>query len=124
MEADTYVGRWTIIIRDPELQGQKMPAWKAALPPGASFYIARNAAGEYWYLPGPEPKAPMDKSRRLSPSPDEHAKFEVGTLLPGTMYTDLAVDGGKLYFSINLINGSCCIINLGQSHGGLHGVSG
>lgn len=122
MEADTYAGRWTIIIRDPEEAGRRMPPWKQALPPGATFYIAKNGSGEYWYLPGPEPKAPMDKPRQLTPSAEEHDRFEVGALLPGTLWADLGADGGKLYFSVNLIDGKHRIINLSQSHGGSHAV--
>lgn len=122
MEADTYVGHWTIIIRDAEEGGGKMPAWKQALPPGSTFHIAKNGSGEYWYLPGPEPKAPMNKPRRLTPSAKEHAKFKVGALLPGTLCANLGTDGGKLYFSVNLIDGRHRVINLGQSHGGSHGL--
>lgn len=126
MEADTYAGRWTIIIWDEEDHdhgkgGHKVPAWKAALPLGSTFLIARDGNGQYWYLPGPEPKAPMNKSRPLTATAEEHAKFEVGALLPGSLCADLGTDGGKLYFSVNLIDGKVRIINLGQSHGGLHG---
>lgn len=122
MESDTYTGQWTIIIRDADEGGGKAPAWKQALPPGSTFYIAKNGSGEYWYLPGPEPKAPMNKPRRLTPSADEHAKFEVGSLLPGTLCADLGSEGGKLFFSVNLVGGRHRIINLGQSHGGMHGI--
>ncbi len=122
MEAEPFVGRWTVIIRDPEPPAQKMPAWKAALPPGAVFYISRDGAGKYWYVPVPEAKAPMDKARTMSSSPEEHDRFEVGALVPGSLCADLGADGGKLYFTVNLIDGRSRIINLSQSHGGVHGV--
>jgi len=121
MDADTYVGRWTIIIRDNDEHGHKMPAWKAALPPGSTFFIAKDGKSRYWYLPGPDLKSPMNQSLPLTVTDEEHAMFEVGALLPGSLCADLGTEGGKLFFSVNLIDGRHRIINLGQSHGGVHG---
>jgi hypothetical protein len=124
MDADMYAARWTIIIRDDHDEHgttHKMPPWKAALPPGAAFYIAKDAFGDYWYLPTPELKSPMNTRRKLTPSDEKHGEFEVGVLLPGCMCADLGGTDGKLFFSINLLDGGHRIINLSQSHGGSHG---
>lgn len=121
MDADIYVARWTIIIRDEDAQGQT-PAWKEALPPGTTFNIARDGFGTYWYLPSPGTRAPMNQSFKLTPSAEQHGSFEVGVLLPGTLCADLGGKVGKLYFAVNLVDGRHRIISLSQSHGGLHGV--
>lgn len=121
MDADMYVARWTIIVRDPDEHGHKMPPWKEALPPGVVFYVARDAFGTYWYLPTPELKPPMAQKLKLSPSDEKHGEFGVGVLLPGSMYADLGGPHGRLFFSINLIDGRHRVINLSQSHGGSHG---
>lgn len=122
MNAETYAGKWTVIIRDEDELGHKRPAWKEALPPGASFYIAMDAFGDYWFLPTPELKAPMNERRKLTPSDEKHGEFEVGVLLPGSMYADLGAGIGKLFMSINLIDGKHRMLNLSQSHGGLHSL--
>ncbi len=123
MDADMYVARWTIIIRDDEQPGQpgKAPAWKQAMEPGATFNIAKDAFGDYWYLPGPGLKAPMDQPRKLVATTETHGAFEVGALLPGTLCAELGSDGGRLHFSINLVDGKHRMINLSQTHGGVHG---
>jgi hypothetical protein len=122
MDAEPFIGRWTVIIQDPEEPGHKMPAWKAALPLGAVFYISRNAVTEYWYLPMPGARAPMDKARLMSTSPEQHEKFEVGAVVPGSLFADLGADGGKLYFTVNLVDGRNRIMSLSQSHGGVHAI--
>lgn len=120
MDADKFVARWTIIIVD---EHEKAPApWQRALPLGASFEISKDAYGGYWYLPSPELKAPMNQPCRLAESREKHGSFEVGVLLPGTMVGDFGAPVGKLWFSINQIDGRRRIINLSQSHGGYHGV--
>lgn len=122
MTAETYVGRWTVIIRDEDPPGQKRPAWKEALPPGACFYVARDALGDYWFLPTPELKAPMNKRYKLTASDEKHGEFEVGVLLPGSLYADLGAGIGKLFMSVNLIDEKHRMLNMSQSHGGLHGL--
>jgi hypothetical protein len=120
MDADKFIARWTIIIRD---EHEQEPApWQVALPLGASFEIKKDAYGAYWYLPSPDLKAPLDRPCRLSTSKAKHGSFNVGVLLPGTMVGDFGAQVGKLWFSINQIAGGRRIINLSQSHGGYHGI--
>lgn len=127
MEADLYLDRWTVIIRDEhDEHGHKhpMPPWKEAMPPGSSFFIARDASGSYWFLPSQGLGAPMDQTRKLAPTGETHGDFGVGALLPGTLCADLGGKAGKLHFSLSLINDTRRIINVSQTHGGLHGVNG
>jgi hypothetical protein len=120
MDADKFVARWTIIIHDE--RGPQAAPWQQAMTPGASFEITKDAYGVFWYLPSPEMKAPMNQPCRLATSREKHGSFDVGVLLPGTMVGDFGGQVGKLWFSINLIEGRRRIINLSQSHGGNHGV--
>lgn len=121
MNADQFVARWVMIIYDEHGAGKPQP-WKQGLPLGASFEISKDAFGSYWYLPSPELKTPMDQPRKLHPSDEKHGGFDVGELLPGTLYADFGGSVGRLFFSINLINRSRRIISLSQSHGGSHGT--
>ncbi len=119
MDADQFVARWVMIIYDEHESPQP---WKEAIPLGASFEISKDSFGTYWYLPSPELKAPMDQPKKLSFSKDKHGEFDVGKLLPGTLWADFAGKVGKLYFAINQIEKKRRIISLSQSHGGAHGV--
>jgi hypothetical protein len=121
MDANQFVARWVMIVYDEPKNGKPQP-WKEGLPLGASFEIAKDAFGSYWYLPSPQLKTPMDQPRKLAESNEKHGEFDVGELLPGTLFTDFGGSVGKLYFSINLIVGKRRIISLSQSHGGAHGV--
>ncbi|HEU0224768.1 MAG TPA: hypothetical protein VFR29_04995 [Steroidobacteraceae bacterium] len=121
MDADQFVARWVMIIYDELGHGKPQP-WKDGLPLGASFEISKDAFGSYWYLPSPELKAPMDQPCKLHPSDEKHGEFDVGELLPGSLYADFGGRVGRLFFSINLINRSRRVISLSQSHGGSHGT--
>lgn len=121
MDFDRFVARWTMIIYDEPHQGPPQP-WKDGIPLGASFEIKKDAFGKYWYLPSPELKAPMDQPCKLNQSNDKHGEFDVGVLLPGTLFGDFGGKVGRLWFSINLINDNRRIISLSQSHGGSHGT--
>jgi hypothetical protein len=121
MDADQFVAQWVMIIHD-ETEGGKPPPWKEGLPLGSSFEISKDAFGSYWYLPSPQLKTPMDQPCKLTKSAEEHGSFDVGVLLPGTLCGDFGGKVGKLFFAINLIDGTRRIISLSQSHGGLHGV--
>ena len=121
MNADQFVGEWVMIIYDEPHDGKPQP-WKQGLPLGASFEIAKDSFGGYWYLPSPPLKAPMDQPRKLMESQEKHGEFDVGELLPGTLYADFGGNVGRLYFAINLIRGKRRIISLSKSHGGSHGV--
>jgi hypothetical protein len=120
MDADQFVAQWTMIIYDDN-HGKPQP-WKEGLPLGESFEITKDAYGSYWYLPSPELKAPMNEPRRLTKSDEKHGEFDVGVLLPGTLYGEFGGKVGRLYFAINVINRKTRIISLSQSHGGAHGV--
>ncbi|MEX0735071.1 MAG: hypothetical protein WDZ66_08605 [Steroidobacteraceae bacterium] len=119
MDADQFVAQWVMIIYD---KAEKPQPWKEGLPLGGSFEITKDAFGIYWYLPSPQLKAPMDEPRKLTKSDEEHGYFDVGELLPGTLYGDFGGKVGRLFFAINLIVGKTRIISLSQSHGGAHGV--
>lgn len=119
MDADQFVARWVMIIYDDH---DPPPPWQEGIPLGASFEISKDSFGSYWYLPSPDLKAPMDQSRKLSFSKEKHGEFDVGKLLPGTLYADFGGRVGKLFFAINLIEDRRRIISLSQSHGGSHGV--
>jgi hypothetical protein len=121
MNANHFVAQWVMIIYD-EPHGGKPQPWKQGLPLGGSFEIAKDSFGSYWYLPSPQLKAPMNQPRKLTESDEKHGEFDVGELLPGTLYADFEGGVGRLFFSINLINGKRRIISLSQSHGGSHGV--
>lgn len=121
MDADRFVASWVMIIYDKTESGKPQP-WKEGVPLGSSFEIAKDAFGTYWYLPSPQLKSPMDQPRKLAKSNEKHGEFDVGELLPGTLYADFGGSVGKLYFSINLINGTRRVISLSQSHGGSHGI--
>ncbi len=121
MDADQFIARWVMIIYDEPKNGKPQP-WKDGLPLGGSFEITKDAFGSYWYLPSPQLKAPMNQPKKLSTSSEKHGEFDVGVLLPGTLYADFGGGVGKLYFAINLIMGTRRIISLSQSHGGAHGV--
>jgi len=121
MDADQFVAQWVMIIYDDTETGKPQP-WKEGLPLGGSFQISKDAFGSYWYLPSPQLKAPMNQPCKLTQSTEEHGSFEVGELLPDTLYGEFGGKVGKLYFAINLIEGTRRIISLSQSHGGSHGV--
>ncbi len=121
MDADQYVAQWVMIIYDEPESGKPQP-WKDSIPLGASFQISKDAFGSYWYLPSPQLKAPMDQPRKLTQSAEKHGSFDVGELLPGTLYGEFGGKVGKLFFAINLIDKKRRIISLSQSHGGSHGV--
>jgi hypothetical protein len=121
MNADQFVAQWVMIIYDETVGGKPQP-WKEGLPLGGSFEISKDSFGSYWYLPSPQLKAPMDRPHKLTKSTEEHGSFEVGVLLPGTLYGDFGGKVGRLFFAINLIEGTRRIISLSQSHGGSHGV--
>lgn len=122
MNSEHFVGRWVMIIYDEPGHGRQPPPWQEGVPLGTAFEISKDAFGSYWYLPSPELKAPMDQPRKLQTSDEKHGAFDVGELLPGTLYADFGGKVGKLYFSINLINKSRRIISLSKSHGGSHGT--
>jgi hypothetical protein len=119
MDADQFVATWVMIIYDETAKPQP---WKDGIPLGSSFQISKDAYGSYWYLPSPELKAPMDQPKRLSYSNEEHGRFDVGKLLPGTLYGDFGGKVGRVFFAINRIRDATRIISLSQSHGGSHGV--
>ncbi len=121
MDADHFVAQWVMIIYDKTESGKPQP-WKEGLPLGSSFQISKDAYGGYWYLPSPQLKSPMDQPQKLTKSSEEHGSFEVGILLPGTLYGDFGGKVGRLFFAINLIDGRRRVISLSQSHGGSHGV--
>jgi hypothetical protein len=121
MDPDRFVAQWVMIIYDEPKSGKPQP-WREGLPLGASFQISKDAYGSYWYLPSPQLKAPMNQPRKLSISDEEHGSFDVGELLPGTLYGDFGGKVGRLYFAINVIKDTTRIISLSQSHGGSHGV--
>jgi len=121
MDADQFIAQWVMIIYDEGGHGKPQP-WKEGMPLGASFEISKDAFGTYWYLPSPELKAPMDQPRKLSKSNEKHGEFDVGQLLPGTLYADFGGKVGKLYFAINVIKGKRRVMSLSQSHGGSHAV--
>ena len=121
MDANQFVARWVMIIYDEPKHGKPQP-WKDGLPLGGSFEITKDAFGSYWYLPSPQLKAPMNQPCKLAESNEKHGEFDVGELLPGTLYADFGGSVGKLYFAINLINAKRRVISLSQSHGGAHGV--
>ena len=121
MDADRFIARWTMIIYDEPERGPSQP-WKDGIPLGASFEIAKDAFGTHWYLPSPELKAPMDQPRKLFESDERHGEFDVGKLLPGTLYSDFGGKVGRLWFAINVIDDRRRIISLSQSHGGSHGL--
>lgn len=121
MDADRFVSRWTMIIYDEPDHGPPQP-WREGIPLGASFEIAKDSFGGYWYLPSPALKAPMNQPQKLTESDEKHGEFDVGVLLPGTLYADFGGKVGRVWFSINLINSERRIISLSQTHGGSHGV--
>ena len=117
MNADLFVGRWVMIIYD-----EPSPPWQAGIPLGGSFEIVKNAFDEYWYLPSPELKAPMNQARKLAISPNKRGGFDVGKSLDGSLNADFGGKVGLLSFTLNLIAQHRRIISLSQSHGGSHGV--
>ncbi len=119
MDADQFVAQWVMIIYD---EAPKPQPWKDGLPLGGSFQISKDVYGSYWYLPSPLLKAPMNQPCKLSKSNEKHGEFDVGVLLPGTLYGDFGGKVGKLFFAINLIEGKRRIISLSQSHGGSHAL--
>jgi hypothetical protein len=119
MDADQFIAQWVMIIYD---ESAKPQPWKEGIPLGSSFEISKDAFGSYWYLPSPQLKAPMDQPHKLSKSNEKHGEFDVGELLPGTLYADFGGNVGKLYFAINVIKGKRRIMSLSQSHGGSHVV--
>lgn len=121
MDADKFVAQWVMIIYDEPKHGKPQP-WKDGLPLGGSFEITKDAFGNYWYLPSPQLKSPMDQPRKLTKSDEKHGEFDVGELLPGTLYADFGGSVGRLFFAINVIKGTRRIMSLSQSHGGSHVV--
>ena len=121
MNADQFVAQWVMIIYDKPESGKPQP-WKDGLPLGGSFQISKDVYDVYWYLPSPQLKAPMNQPLKLTKSDEEHGHFDVGELLPGTLYGDFGGKVGRLFFAINVINAKTRIISLSQSHGGSHGV--
>jgi len=116
MDADRFIGRWTMIIYD------KPTPWQHGVPLGSSFEIIKNAFGDYWYLPSPELKAPMNQAKQLAISSENHGGFDVGKHMNGSLCADFGGKVGKLFFALNLIGPQRRIISLSQSHGGSHGV--
>lgn len=119
MEPDQFVGTWVMIIYD---EAAKPQPWKDCIPIGSSFQIAKDSYDYYWYLPSPQLKAPMNQPKKLFRSDEEHGSFDVGELLPGTLYGDFGGKVGRLFFAINQIRGTTRVVSLSQSHGGSHGV--
>lgn len=117
MNADLFVGRWVMIIYD-----EPSPPWQDGVPLGSAFEIIKNAFGDYWFLPGPDLKAPMNQAKQLAISAENHGGFDVGKHLSGSLKGDFGGQVGKLFFSLNLIGPQRRIISLSQSHGGSHGV--
>lgn len=116
MDADLFVGRWTMIIYD------KPTPWQQGIPLGSSFEIFKNAFGDYWYLPSPTLKAPMNQAKQLAITSEIHGGFEVGTPMDGSLRGDFGGKVGALYFSLNRIGPDRRVISLSQSHGGAHGI--
>jgi hypothetical protein len=116
MDADLFVGRWVMIIYD------KPTPWQAGMPLGSAFEIFKTAFDEYWFLPSPELKAPMNQAKQLEISTENHGGFDVGTHVDGSLKADFGGKVGALYFALNRIGPSRRIISLSQSHGGSHGV--
>jgi len=116
MNADLFVGRWTMIIYD------KPTPWQHGVPLGSSFEIVKNAFGDYWYLPSPELKAPMNQAKLLAISTEDHGGFDVGKHLDGSLHADFGGKVGEVFFALNLLGQQRRIISLSQSHGGSHGV--
>lgn len=116
MDADLFIGRWMMIIYD------KPTPWQQGLPLGSSFEIVKTAFGEYWFLPSPELKAPMNQAKPLAVTTEMHGGFDVGTQLDGSLKGDFGGKVGGLYFSLNRVGPSRRVISLSQSHGGAHGI--
>lgn len=121
MDADRFIARWTMIIYDEPERGPPQP-WRDGIPLGASFDIAKDSSGVFWYLPSPGLKAPMNQACKLHESDEKHGEFDVGVLLPGTLFGDFGGKVGRLWFAINLIDDKHRIMSLSQSHGGSHAI--
>jgi len=116
MDADLFVGRWVMIIYD------KPTPWKEGIPLGSAFEIFKTAFGDYWFLPSPELKAPMNQAKQLEITSEIHGGFDVGAPVDGSLKADFGGKVGALYFALNRIGPSRRIISLSQSHGGSHAV--
>lgn len=121
MDSERFIARWTMIIYDEPEHGPPQP-WKDSIPLGTSFEITKDSFGGYWYLPSPELKVPMNQPCRLHESDEKHGEFDVGVLLPGTLFGDFGGKVGRLWFAINLIDERHRILSLSQSHGGSHAI--
>jgi hypothetical protein len=116
MDADLFIGRWVMIIYD------KPTPWQDGIPLGSAFEIFKTAFGDYWFLPSPELKAPMNQASQLEITAENHGGFDVGKLLDGSLKADFGGKVGALYFALNRIGANRRIISLSQSHGGSHAV--
>ena len=116
MELAKLIGMWIILSHDPG------SSWQDSMPLGAGFEIYQDAAGEYWYRPGPDMKPPMNKVTKLQVDPKLRGEFPAGRAVSGGLYADFGGKEAVTHFTVNFVGKKRRVISLSHSHGGVHGT--